>query len=205
MASPASVRVIRDPRAATAVLHPMRLKILEHLASPDSASGVSRHLRVGRQKVNYHLRLLEARGLLRLVGERRVGSCTERLLQTVADSFVLSPRMLGRVAADRTVGPAAPAQRLLAAAARIEREVGGARENELRAGAVHALEVDVRLPSDEAARAFTSEVASLLRGLAARYGSAAPAPTHHVLVAVHPRASVHSSLRDPRAPDGEGR
>lgn len=194
----ASVRVIRDPQAAAAVLHPVRLRILEHLSAPDSASGVSRRLHIPRQKINYHLRQLEARGLLRLVGERRIGNCTERLLQAVADGFVLSPRMLGGVAADRAMGPAAPATRLLAAAARIEREVGGTSDDGELTGGVHALEVDVRLPSDEAARAFVSELASLLRTLASRYGTTAPAPTHRVLVAVHPRPSSHSSLRDPR-------
>ena len=194
-----SVRVIRDPQAATAVLHPVRLSILEHLSAPDSASGVSRRLHLPRQKVNYHLRQLEARGLLRLVGERRIGNCTERLLQAVADGFVLSPRMLGDVAADRTSGPAAPAQRLLAAAARIEREVGATiDEGGEPTGGVHALELEVRLPSDEAARAFASETASLLRSLAARYGATAPSPTHRVLIAVHPRPSMNAALRDPQ-------
>ena len=42
-----------------ALFRPMRLRILESLAGPDTAAGVARRLRVARQKVNYHLRALE--------------------------------------------------------------------------------------------------------------------------------------------------
>ena len=80
-----AVAILRDPAAAASLLHPMRRRILEHLATrTDSASGVARHLRIPRQKVNYHLRELEKRKLVRLVGETRKGNCTERIMQPTA-------------------------------------------------------------------------------------------------------------------------
>ena len=48
-----------------------------------------------RQKVNYHLRLLESHGLVREAETRRHGGLTERLLVATASSFVVSPAALG--------------------------------------------------------------------------------------------------------------
>jgi DNA-binding transcriptional ArsR family regulator len=194
------LRVIRDVRTAATLLHPMRIRILEHLREADSASGVSRRLNIPRQKVNYHLRQLEARGLLELVGERRVGNCTERLLRAASDGLVLSPRLLGRASADTGPAPEAGAERLLVAAARIQREVGGA-EGQKPSDDAHAVELDVALAGPDAARSFAAELGTLARRLAARYAPRPDAaPTHRLLLAVHPKPSFHASLRDPRPP-----
>ena len=195
-----SIRVVRDRREAGTLLHPVRLRILEHLAEPDSATGVSRRLRLPRQRVNYHLRLLESRGLLRLVGERRVGNCTERMLQTTADRIVLSPRILGRIAADRAPLPEDGAGRLLAAAARVEREVGGI-SDEAPAPEVHVVDRDVRLADPGA---LLAEIEAVL----ARWAEAAPpgtgGPTHRLIVAIHRRPTLQASLPDPRVPADSG-
>ena len=104
----ADLHVIRDPAAARAVLDPIRQRLLKNLEFPVSATGLSRRLRLPRQKINYHLRELERSGLVRLVEKRTVGNCTERLMQAVAKEFVLGPELLGaltpepRTAADST-------------------------------------------------------------------------------------------------------
>lgn len=79
------------------MLGPQRLKMLQLLSEPDSAAGLARRLRLPRQQVNYHLRALESAGLVRLAGERRKGNCTERLLQTTARSYLISPEILGEL------------------------------------------------------------------------------------------------------------
>ena len=53
-----------------------------------------------RQKVNYHLRTLEAHGLVREDSRKRWGGLTERRLVATASSYVVSPGALGPVAAD---------------------------------------------------------------------------------------------------------
>ena len=191
------IRVVRDLRAAAMLMHPMRLRILEHLAEPDSASGVARHLRAPRQKVNYHLRALEARGFLELVGERTVGNSTERLVRAAARHVVLSPRLLGRVAADRGDAPASDTARLLAAVVRIEREVADTEDTEPPAAA-RTLEAEIRLPA-VATDAFLEE----LRGVVERWSAAGGGPdarVHRLLVSLHVRPSAHATLRDPRPP-----
>ncbi|MGH9360565.1 MAG: ArsR/SmtB family transcription factor, partial [Thermoanaerobaculia bacterium] len=78
------VEVITDPAAAVVALDPVRARLLAELAEPGSASTLAARLGLARQKVNYHLRTLEAHGLVRVVGERRWGGLTERRLVATA-------------------------------------------------------------------------------------------------------------------------
>src|ERR687897_3489675 len=95
MAHPLPLEVVRRPEPAAALLDRTRQKLLAHLAEPDSASGLARRLRLPRQRINYHLRVLESAGLVELVEERRKGNCLERVVRATARSFVISPEALG--------------------------------------------------------------------------------------------------------------
>src|SRR5436305_13578160 len=94
------IQVIDDPAAATVALEPTRSRLLSELAVPASAATLATRVGLARQKVNYHLRALEAHGLVRLAEERKWGGLTERLLVATAASYVVSPSALGPVAAD---------------------------------------------------------------------------------------------------------
>ena len=76
--------VIDEPAAAIAALDPIRSRILTELAEPGSASTVAATLGLPRQKVNYHLRLLEQHGLVELVEERPRRGLTERVVRATA-------------------------------------------------------------------------------------------------------------------------
>ena len=100
------VEVIEDPAAAVVALDPIRARLLAALAEPASAATLAGAVGLTRQKVNYHLRALEAHGLVEVAEERRWGGLTERLLVATAASYVISPGALGAAAADpRTAGP----------------------------------------------------------------------------------------------------
>ena len=61
------IDVIEDPRAATAALDPVRARLLALLAAqPESAAELAPQVDLTRQKVNYHLKALEAHGLIEL-------------------------------------------------------------------------------------------------------------------------------------------
>src|SRR5437660_6204811 len=94
------IQVIDDPAAATVALEPVRSRLLSELAVPASAATLAARVGLARQKVNYHLRALEAHGLVRLAEERKWGGLTERLLVATASSYVVSPSALGPIAAD---------------------------------------------------------------------------------------------------------
>ena len=119
------IQVIDDPAAATVALEPMRSRLLSELAAPASAATLAARVGLARQKVNYHLRALEAHGMVRLAEERKWGGLTERLLVATATSYVVSPSALGPVAVDpkREIDRLS-ASYLIALGARAIREVG---------------------------------------------------------------------------------
>ena len=94
------IAVIEDPAAAAIALDPMRSRLLSELVEPSSAGALALRLGIPRQKLNYHLRALEAHGLLELAEERKRGGITERVLRATAVSYVVSPAALGESAAD---------------------------------------------------------------------------------------------------------
>jgi DNA-binding transcriptional ArsR family regulator len=93
MEAPPSLAVIAAPDQAAALLKPLvRLRILERLRKPDSATGVATALGLPRQRVGYHLKELEHRGLVRHAADRRKGNCIERVLHASAGRYLISPR-----------------------------------------------------------------------------------------------------------------
>lgn len=90
------LEVVSDQGAALTMLNPARLNVLRALGEPDSAAGLARRLGLPRQRVNYHLRQLEAAGLVELVEERRKGNCTERVVRATARRYVVDPAVLGQ-------------------------------------------------------------------------------------------------------------
>ncbi len=156
---------------------------------PASAAGLAARVGIARQKVNYHLKALEAHGLVELSGERRHGGITERVLQASAASYVVSPAAVSESAAD----PDANADHLsagylVALAGRLVREVGALAR---RAGAsgkrLPTLTIDTQIGFRSAAdrAAFADDLTAAVLDLAARYHHDDGRP-HRLLVAAHP-------------------
>jgi len=186
--------VISSPGRAAMLLDPLRLQLLEGLREPDSAAGLARRLRLPRQRVNYHLRELEKQRLVELVGRRRRGNCTARLLRATARAFVISPKALGGIGADPAeVKDRFSAAYLLAVASRTLRDVGELDERAQKTGkrlATLTIESEVRFASAEARAAFAQELTAAMARLSARYhDEKAPAGrTFRFVVAGHPAA-----------------
>ncbi len=178
-----AVLVLESPEAAASLLNPLRRRILEHLTRPDSASGVARHLRLPRQKINYHLRELEKRGLVRLVEEQRRGNVTERVVVAAARSFALSPKVLGRLAVDRKDDPE-PLSAWTACLHRALRELASSGD----AAPPRFLELELKLPNDDARREFVRQVEQIVRHLDRKYAHSEGA-THRVVAGVHRAAT----------------
>src|SRR5437899_433775 len=187
------IQVIDDPAAATVALEPMRSRLLSELAAPASAATLAARVGVARQKVNYHLRALEAHGLVRLAQRRKWGGLTERLLVATAASYVVSPSALGPVAMDpdREVDRLS-ASYLIALGARIVREVGDLVRRAKKAGqrlATLAVDTEVRFRSPADRAAFTAELAAAITNLVAKYhdASAPGGRAHRLVIVAHPK------------------
>lgn len=186
------VEVIDDPAAAVVALDPIRARLLAALAEPGSASTLAARVGLTRQKVNYHLRSLEAHGLVRLVEERRWGGLTERFLVATAASYVVSPGALGEAGTDPArTSDRLSARYLIALAARIVREVADlARraETQDKRLATLAIDTEIRFRSAAERAAFTDELAGAVTSLVSRYhdASAPGGRSHRLVVAAHP-------------------
>ena len=87
--------LIEDPAAAACLMHAERAAILERFREPGSATTVARSLGWPRQRVGYHVRLLERLGLLKHVKDRKAGNCVERVLQSSARCYAVASSALG--------------------------------------------------------------------------------------------------------------
>jgi DNA-binding transcriptional ArsR family regulator len=183
------VDVIEDPAAAAVALDPLRARMLAELREPASAAALAQRLGLARQKVNYHLRALEAHGLVAVVGKRMHGGLTERLLAATAASYVVSPAALGSSAPDPArVGDRLSARYLVALAARIVREVGAlAREAEAEDRRLPTLAIDTTIgfATPEDAASFAGELTNAVTQLAASYHHDDGSP-HRLVVGAHP-------------------
>jgi DNA-binding transcriptional ArsR family regulator len=194
-----ALEVIRNPQPAAALLDPTRQKLLAHLAEPDSAAGLARKLRLPRQRLNYHLRVLERAGLVELVEERRKGNCLERVVRATARAFVISPEALGALG----LAPEAARDRfstayLIASAGRAIREVASLEARARREGkrlATFTMDAEVRFASAEARAAFAEELADAVARITTKYHDekAPGGRDFRVLAAIHPTPSKGAS------------
>jgi DNA-binding transcriptional ArsR family regulator len=168
------VAILDEAAIVAAVLPPLRRRLVGCLhEEPDSASGLARKLGLSRQKANYHLRALERSGLVELAEERRRRGFTERTFRPTARAYLVSPAVLGELAADpETVRDRHSSSTLIAAAAGVLRDVATlvrrARTARQRLATL-TLRTDVRFRSPADRTAFAEELADTLARLASKY------------------------------------
>jgi DNA-binding transcriptional ArsR family regulator len=200
--SPTALEVIEDPGQAASVLNPIRLQLLKELIEPDSAAGIARRLKLPRQAVTYHVRQLEADGLVRLVEERRRRNCVERVVQATARTYVISPGALGVLAAaPGQIGDRLSATYLIAVAAQMIRDVAALRRLADEADkrlATLTIQTEIRFATPAEQHAFAYELADTLGQLVTKYHreDAPEGREFSFTVAGHPAVSGAAGQRD---------
>jgi DNA-binding transcriptional ArsR family regulator len=162
-ASGIGLRVLRDhAQAAVLLYHPLRLRILSALLEPDSATGVARRMNLPRQTVNYHVRELARAKLLTRAGRRRRRRMFEQCYIATARGYVLSPELLGKLAADPAhVADTFSANYLIGLASKIQSELGrvtGLAAKEGKRLATLSINTEMRFTSAEQRATFTAEL-----------------------------------------------
>jgi len=184
------VEVIEDSAAAAIALDPMRARLLAELVEPRSAAALAARVGIPRQKINYHVRTLEAHGLLALAEERKRGGITERVLQATAACYIVSPAALDAKAVDPAqTSDRMSARYLIALAGRVVREVGSLTRRAAATGKrlpTMAIETEIRFRSAEDRAAFADELTNTVLTLAARYHHDDGRP-HRIVIAAHPK------------------
>jgi DNA-binding transcriptional ArsR family regulator len=186
------VLVIDDPAAATVALDPVRARLLAELVQPASAAALASRVGLARQKVNYHLRALEAHGLVQLAEEKQWGGLTERRLVASAAAYMVSPQALGPAAiTPEQTRDRLSASYLVALGARMVQEVGSLVRRAHDSGkrlATLSIDTEVHFASPADRAAFTHELANAVADLVTKYHhpSAPGSRPHRLIVAAHP-------------------
>jgi DNA-binding transcriptional ArsR family regulator len=171
-----SLDLVREPAQAAVLLHhPLRLQILAALLEPDSATGVARRMKLPRQTVNYHVRELARARLLARAGRRRRRHFFEQCYVATARGYVLSPELLGKLAADPAqVADTLSAKYLLGLASKLQAELARSAELAAAAGkrlATLSINTELRFTSPEQRAAFNEELQRAIVETAARHSS----------------------------------
>lgn len=172
-----------------AIAHPTRLGVLDALRAPDSAAGVARTLGEPRQRINHHVKELARVGLLRSAGERRNGNFVEQLFESVAGTFVISPRLTWsdehRV---RALRDQLSLEHLVSFGERLQRDAAALLDQAAFDGAEipsAAVDTEIRFADSEARAAFLDDYLELVAALIDRHATT-DGPTFRVGLAVHP-------------------
>lgn len=179
---------VSDGRQAQALLHPLRMRILKLAQQPASATEIAGRLRLPRQRVNYHVRRLAERGLLRRAGRQRKRNMVEQRYLATARSFLLVPELLGSLEADwRDIQDTASAAYLLALTAQVQSDLARAWKEAGEQGkrlSTLSLKSQFRFESPEQRAEFAGALRQAIVDVIARHSSVhelangRPAPGH---------------------------
>jgi DNA-binding transcriptional ArsR family regulator len=158
------------------------------LQEPASATELGARLGMGRQRVNYHLGLLERAGLVRLVETRARRGCIERIMQASAQAFVVDPQLMGQGASLRSRDRYA-SEHLIQAAVETVGDV-----SRLQAGAERAekrlltftIETEVGFAQPADVHRFTDALARAVASAVDEFGVQQGGQLYRVVIGGHP-------------------
>jgi DNA-binding transcriptional ArsR family regulator len=168
---------------AEALLKPRRIEIMRRLAEPRTCTQVATELGETPQKVYYHVKRLQEAGLVELVDERRVRGITEGIYRAVAETYWLSPRLVGTIGRRRATDELSLGF-LLDLAEELQADLAA-----LAAAGSHdpslGIAGEVRLAPEQRA-AFLDDLRGALQGVLTRYGGGEGDP-FRIALACYPR------------------
>ena len=195
----AALTLLDTPERVACALPDLRRRLLERLREPASAAELARELAIPRQKLNYHLRVLEGQQLLELVELRPRRGFTERVLRTVAGALVVDPGVLGDTAPGD--GDRHAAEHLVRTAGAMVRDVGRMATRAQAGGKrllTFTLEADVRFATPGDVHDFTDALAQALAGVVANFDTPGGRP-YRLVAAGHPAPDRSKEAADVRA------
>lgn len=189
--------LLAEPDTLRGALAPLRRRLLSRLRTPASASELARELEIGRQKINYHLRLLEKADLIELVEERQRRGCVERVMRARADAYVIDPSLMSD-RDDPREGDRHAAEHLVTVAADTVREVTRMQAAADQAGLrllTFTIETQVRLGAPADLHPFSEALAHAIASVVSDFDRPG-GRAYRVVGACHPAPKPPSSQGD---------
>ena len=211
------IEIVGERTRAEVLLHPLRLRVLEAARTPSSSAELARRLEVSPQKVNYHVRRLEAHGFLRKVEERRAGNLVEKVYGATARSYVLASEVLGGLAPKAALADVVTASHWLALQARAETELGAVLDEAGVGGSDGALatlsmDAELRFESAEQRATFARALREVVTAVVSKYaspartaaGDGAAGRPYRLILGVYPLPGWAGALPDGAGEQGSG-
>jgi DNA-binding transcriptional ArsR family regulator len=178
---------IEDVAQADALLKPKRVQIMRELAEPRTCTEIGGVMGETPQAVYYHVKRLQAAGLVSLVDERRVRGIVEGIYQAVARTYWVSPDIAGRL------GPARAREEMLGLGYLLNLTEELTRDLAALAAGPQTLPSfgiagDVHLSPEDGA-AFVAELQRAFGEVLARYGGGESGHTFRLALACYPHSS----------------
>lgn len=189
---PEAVCLVTDREAAEQLIHPLRARILAAATEPTSAAELGDRLDEPRQKVNYHVKKLEAAGLLEPTGQRQARGFTEQLYQATGHAYLLAPEVLGPAAPQAgQVTDRFSAAYLLALTGRTQSEMAQVLADAEAADqrvATMSMDATVRFPDARTRAAFARALQEAVTDLVARFSApdAEDSRPFRMILGMHP-------------------
>jgi DNA-binding transcriptional ArsR family regulator len=198
---PATEMTLMDePDRLRVALTPIRRQLLGRLREPASAVQLAAELELSRQRVGYHLRVLEQAGLIELMEERPRRGFVERVMRVTANAFLVDPDVLAPTADDgfHHIADRYAAEHLVDVAAGTVREVTRMAAAADRQGArllTFTLEAEVRFAEPGDVHDFTDALAEAVAAVAARFDAPAGRP-YRLIAGGHPTPAPKGATDD---------
>ncbi len=191
-----SLAMVDDAITARAALSPLRRELLARLRTPASAATLAEALALSRQKIGYHLGVLEKAGLIAKTETRQRRGFTEQFFALSSDALVIDPMILAppdpdavdkqdRYASDHLVRTAAGIVR------DVSRMRGAAAEEGSRL-LTFTIEADVGFARPSDIQDFATRLSDALSAIAADYAPPGQGRRYRVTVAGHPAAGTRT-------------
>jgi DNA-binding transcriptional ArsR family regulator len=182
--------LVAEPDRLRAALPPLRRRLLERLREPASATQLAAEFELPRQRLNYHLKVLEQAGLIELVEERQRRGCVERIMRASASAFVVDPTVMNpRERSEFTrIQDRFAAEHLVNTAADTVRNVARMQDAAERSGTrllTFTIEADIRFAHPGDVHRFTDALADALATTAAQFDNPG-GRSYRVMVGGHP-------------------
>ncbi|MBC7869901.1 MAG: helix-turn-helix transcriptional regulator [Chitinophagaceae bacterium] len=163
---------IDDLNRAMTLLKPLRLEILRRLDEPRTCPELGDFFDETAQKIYYHIKALEAAGLVEKVEERRVRGVMEGYYQAAARSYWLAPKLVGQIGGAQQAGDQMSLRMLLELAEEVIEDTGKLGSLSVMGSHVASLSLSAHVDLPDASRraAFLKEVQVVFQQLAHKYG-----------------------------------